>query len=164
MSNYNLDINKIDWALINCKERSIYLLTNYSKTEKQLRDKLKQGKKYTDEVIDKTIEFLKSHNFLNDEDFAKRYIETHKSAYSIRVMKQKLWEKGVKNDIIEKAFLDPENAVDETSVIKRLLLKKCPDYYEKKDTMDRKAIQKLYAFLVRKGFSYGKVSEVLKLG
>ena len=54
---YNLDVKKMskdDWSLANCKERAIYIITNYSKTEKQLRDKLKQGKKYTDEIIDET--------------------------------------------------------------------------------------------------------------
>ena len=37
---YNLDVKKMtkdDWELSNCKERAIYIITNYSKTEKQLR-------------------------------------------------------------------------------------------------------------------------------
>ena len=59
---YNLDVNKIskdDWSFINCKERAMYIITNYSKTEKQLRDQLKSGGKYTEDIIEKTILLLR---------------------------------------------------------------------------------------------------------
>ena len=73
---YNLDVKKItkeEWSLANCKERAIYIITNYSKTEKQLRDKLRQSKKYSDDVIDETIKFLKKHPFLNNiKEFKKK--------------------------------------------------------------------------------------------
>lgn len=163
---YNLDVSKLskeDWSLNNCKERSIYILTNYSKTEKQLRDKLKQSGKYSTEIIDRTIVFLKEHNFLNDKDFANRFIELHKNAYSKKVIKQKLLIKGINREILDEVFADNEENIDETQVIKRLLLKKCPDYYEKRENMDIKAKQKLYAFLMRKGFSYNLVSSVMKV-
>ena len=105
---YNLDVKKMskdDWSLTNCKERAIYIITNYSKTEKQLRDKLKQGKKYTDEIIGETIKFLKKHNFINDEDFAKRFIELHKNTYSIKVLKQKLYQKGIKKELLDNLIM-----------------------------------------------------------
>ena len=162
---YNLDVKKItkeEWSLSNCKERAIYIITNYSKTEKQLRDKLKQGKKYSDEVIDETIKFLKKHNFINDEDFAKRFIELHKNQYSEKVLKQKLYEKGVGKGIIEKALEESEDMLDSEELIRKMLLKKCPDYYSLKDDMDPKDRQKIYAFLARKGFNYDDISNVMK--
>lgn len=163
---YNLDVSKMskeDWSLNNCKERSIYILTNYNKTEKQLRDKLKQSGKYNVEIIDKTIIFLKEHNFLNDKNYANRYIELHKNAYSKKVIRQKLIIKGIKSEIIDEAFSENEESIDEIQVIKKLLLKKCPDYYEKMEDMDIKEKQKLYSFLMRKGFSYNLVSSVMKV-
>ena len=161
---YNLDVKKMskeDWSLTNCKERAIYIITNYSKTEKQLRDKLKQGKKYTDETIDETIKFLKKHNFINDEDFAKRFIELHKNSYSIKVLRQKLVQKGVKKEILDSVF-DDEIDVDEEVLIKKLLLKKCPDYFEREKDMDPKERQKLLAYLFRKGFTYDKIADIMK--
>ena len=161
---YNLDVKKMskeDWSLTNCKERAIYIITNYSKTEKQLRDKLKQGKKYTDETIDETIKFLKKHNFINDEDFAKRFIELHKNTYSIKVLRQKLVQKGVKKEILDSVF-DDEIDVDEEALIKKLLLKKCPDYFEREKDMDPKERQKLLAYLFRKGFTYDKIADIMK--
>lgn len=162
---YNLDVKKMtkeDWSLTNCKERAIYIITNYSKTEKQLKDKLKSGGKYTEEIIEETIKFLKKHNFLNDGDFAKRFVELHKNAYSARVLKQKLYEKGIKRQIIDEIFSNETLDIDEESTIKKLLLKKCPDYYEIASTMDTKDKQKIFAFLGRKGFSYDKISDVMR--
>lgn len=161
---YNLDVKKMskdDWSLANCKERAIYIITNYSKTEKQLRDKLKQGKKYTDEIIDETIKFLKKHNFINDEDFAKRFIELHKNSYSTKVLKQKLYQKGIKKDLLDSIF-DDDLDIDEQALIKKLLLKKCPEYYETEKDMDPKERQKILAYLFRKGFNYDKIADVMK--
>ena len=161
---YNLDVKKMskdDWSLTNCKERAIYIITNYSKTEKQLRDKLKQGKKYTDEVIDETIKFLKKHNFINDEDFAKRFIELHKNSYSIKVLRQKLYQKGINKDLLDNIF-DENLEIDEEALIKKLLLKKCPDYYEIENDLDAKDKNKILAYLFRKGFSYDKIANIMK--
>ena len=161
---YNLDVKKMseeDWSLTNCKERAIYMITNYSKTEKQLRDKLKQGKKYTDEIIDETIKFLKKHNFINDENFAKRFIELHKNTYSIKVLKQKLYQKGIKKDLLDSIF-DDDLEVDEEELIKKYLLKKCPDYFEREKEMDPKERQKILSYLFRKGFSYDKIADIMK--
>lgn len=162
---YNLDVKKLskeDWAYNNCRERAIYIITNYSKTEKQLKDKLKQGKKYSDEIIDRTIDFLKKHHFIDDEAYAKRFIETHKSSYSVKVIKEKLYIKGVKKSIIDNAFDDEELVINEEEVIKKLLLKKCPKYYDIIDEMDVKAKQKIFSYLFRKGFSYENIQNVMK--
>ena len=162
---YNLDVKKMtkeDWSLANCKERAIYIITNYSKTEKQLREKLKKGGKYTDDIIDETIEFLKKHNFLNDEEYAKRFIELHKNNYSIKVLKQKLYQKGIDKKIIDDIFDYDEIDFDEEDIIKKMLLKKCPDYYEIEKDMEPKDRQKILAYLLRKGFSYDKVADIMK--
>ena len=161
---YNLDVKKMtkdDWSLNNCKERAIYIITNYSKTEKQLRDKLKQSKKYDDKVIDETIKFLKKHNFINDKEYAYRFLELHKDRYSEKVIRQKLYQKGIDKKLIAEVFLDNEVTFDSEELIKKLLIKKCPSYYEDKDEMDIKEKQKLYAYLARKGFSYDDISSVM---
>lgn len=162
---YNLDVKsmtKEDWLLNNCKERSLYIIQNYSKTERQLREKLKKGGKYSDEIIDKTLVFLKKHHFIDDEAYAKRFIETHKYAYSKKVLKEKLYIKGIKKNLIDKVFEDEDILFDEIAIIKKLLLKKCPDYFERYENMDIKEKQKILAFLYRKGFSYEDINNVMK--
>lgn len=164
---YNLDVSKIkkeEWLLANCKERSLYILSKYSKTEKELRDKLKSGKKYDDETIDKTIDFLKKHKYIDDDAFVKRYFEIHKSNNSYRQMKNKLFIKGIKKELINKIILDEFNdeKIDESSTIKKLLLKKYPNYYKEKDNMDIKEKNKVFSYLARKGFDYDDISTVLR--
>lgn len=164
---YNLDVSKIkkeEWLLANCKERSLYILSKYSKTEKELRDKLKSGKKYNDDTIDKTIEFLKKHKYIDDEAFVKRYFEIHKNNNSYRQMKNKLFIKGIKKELIDKILLEEFNdeKIDESNTIKKLLLKKYPNYYKEKDDMDIKEKNKVFSYLARKGFSYEDISTVLR--
>ena len=164
---YNLDVSKIkkeEWLLANCKERSLYILSKYSKTEKELRDKLKSGKKYDDDTIDKTIEFLKKHKYIDDEAFVKRYFEIHKNNNCYRQMKNKLFIKGIKKELIDKILLEEFNdeKIDESNTIKKLLLKKYPNYYKEKDDMDIKEKNKVFSYLARKGFSYEDISTVLR--
>lgn len=162
---YNLDPKKMseeDWLLTNCKERSLYIIQNYPKTEKKLREKLKQGKKYSDKIIDEAIKFLKKYNYINDEEFAKRYVELHANKETFRVMKQKLYVKGVGKTIIEKVFAETQNNYDETTVAKNLLSKKYPNFDQEISTMDMKQKQKIYQYLLRKGVSYDIVLKVVK--
>ena len=77
---YNLDVSKIkkeEWLLANCKERSLYILSKYSKTEKELRDKLKSGKKYDDETIDKTIEAKEDLKLLDNINSKEKITSEH---------------------------------------------------------------------------------------
>lgn len=163
---YNLDpkkLSKDDWLLTNCKERSLYIIENSSKTEKQLRDKLVQGKKYPEEIIDKTIEFLKKYDYINDEKYANRFIERFLNNYSKKILVQKLLQKGVKKSIIDKAIIENEDKFDEVALAKKLLNKKYPDYYELCEKMDPKEKSKIYAYLARKGIGYESISKVMKV-
>lgn len=162
---YNLDPKKMteeDWLLTNCKERSLYIIQNYPKTEKKLREKLKQGKKYSDKIIDEAIKFLKKYNYINDEEFAKRYIELHAHKETFKVMRQKLYVKGVPKDLIEKVINDTESSYDEMTIAKNLLIKKYPNFEQEIATMDMKQKQKIYQYLLRKGVKYDIVLKLVK--
>lgn len=162
---YNLDPQKMteeDWLLTNCKERSLYIIQNYPKTEKKLREKLKQGKKYSDKIIDETINFLKKYNYINDEDFAKRYIELHAHKETFKVMKQKLYIKGVPKSIIDKVINETEGLYEELNVAKNLLNKKYPNFREDIKNMDIKMKQKIYQYLARKGVNYDVILDLVK--
>lgn len=162
---YNLDpkkMSKEDWLLTNCKERSLYIIQNYPKTEKKLREKLKQSNKYNDEIIDETIKFLKKYNYINDEEFAKRYIELHSKKETLKIIKQKLYIKGVNKNIIDKVVSDNLNLVDEEQVAKSLLIKKYPNFNDEIINMDIKQKQKVYQYLLRKGVNYDIILRIVK--
>ena len=78
-----------------CKERSLYLLTGTAKTERRLREKLEKSQRYTEDIIAKTIAFLKEYDYLNDYTYALRYLEENSGKRSLRDMKAKLFQRGV---------------------------------------------------------------------
>ena len=119
------------------------------------------SKKYPDDIIDKTIDFLKNHKYIDDVQFADRFIEINKNIKSKKQIVSKLYEKGIKKDIIDDAI----NKIDidelEEAVAKKNLLKKCPNYYNITITKEEK--NKLYGFLARKGFSYDTINKIMKI-
>ena len=62
-------------------------------------------------------------------------------------MKMKLYERGVASDLIDQA-LEDEYAGEEEQLIDRLLEKK---HYDA-ETMDQKEKQRIYQYLMRRGF------------
>ena len=96
--------------------------------------------------VEDAVLFLKHYRYLDDEDYARRYVEKNDHKKSIRQMKFDLRQKGVSDDLVEMVFEDME--VDESAQILGLLRKKNYDP-EEPDPAKR---QKIYAFLARKGF------------
>jgi regulatory protein len=67
-------------------------------------------------------------------------------------------KKGIKKELINLTLEDTE--CDERRQIKALIDKKYYRYLS--DASDKKAIQKVYAALARKGFSFGAIKDALK--
>ena len=148
-----------------CKERSLYLLTGTAKTERRLREKLEKSQRYTEDIIAKTIDFLKEYDYLNDYTYALHYLEENSGKRSLRDMKAKLFQRGVDSVSLKEAIeAFQEKQREEEIDPEREALRQC---LEKKrrtlDLSDPKDKQKLYAFLMRKGFSYDLIREALNL-
>lgn len=146
-----------------CKERSLYLLSGTAKTERRLREKLMKSAHYTEEVIEKTISFLKDYDYLNDYQYALRYLEENAGKRSLLDMKAKLFLRGVDSSSLDRALADfQEKQREEETNPEREALKK---WMEKKsrslDLSDRKDKEKLFASLMRKGFSYNLIRKVM---
>ena len=145
------------------KKRCLNLLKTRPYTEKQLRDKLKEGL-YPPLVIEEAICYVKSFRYVDDYEYACQYIEYHKKNESRRKIEEKLGSKGIQRDILELAFADSYEDEEEQKTLeliqaKRLLEKK---HYSHSQG-DWKERQKLYAFLMRKGISSGIARKVLEV-
>ncbi|MDK2968075.1 regulatory protein RecX [Lacrimispora sp.] len=136
------------------RERVLFLLKSSDKTEQELRRKLKEGY-YPQEAIDYAIDFLKKHRFINDEDYARRYVEFNSRRKSERQIRFELQRKGLDKETVGDIL--KEQPVDEAAIIR--------DYIRKKrlfpEQMDAREKSKVMASLGRKGFSYEAVSRVL---
>ena len=85
-----------------CYEYAINLISKYPKTEKELQIKLYQ-KGYDSEMVQKTLERLKSDNFVNDELFAESYLnsEVMKKWKPLFIIVQKLIQKGIDKSLLK---------------------------------------------------------------
>lgn len=144
------------------KLRAMNLLTKREYTEKQLRDKLKEGY-YPEAVIKEALDYVAGFHYTDDLRYAVTYITDHESTRSRRRIEQDLLGKGVGRETLERAWAEWEakgGSQDEETMIRALLVKRKYN----PDTADRKEQQKTYAFLMRKGFSGESVRRVLQSG
>ena len=127
------------------------------RSEKEIIDKIKK-KGFEDEFIENTLVYLKSHDLIDDMEFAQSFMKDkiNLNKYGPQKIKYELYRKGISQEIIEKV-LDKDE--DEYNRALELAKKKLPSY--KND--DRNAVyRKLGGFLQRRGYSYGCVSKILK--
>lgn len=153
-------MNENQYQLINeilykrARERALYILDHSYKTEKQITDKLKSGF-YPTDVIQKVIEYLSEYDLINDYRYAMLYIEYKASSKSGRQIVQDLLLKGVSKSMINKA-LEETGFSDETS-LRKVIEKRVSKY----DLSNKKDLEKLYRYLMGKGYAYDDVKRVV---
>jgi regulatory protein len=152
----DLDKYGAEAELSRAKNSCFRLLGYRSRSIGEIRDYL-NGKKFDDEIINKTIEFLTSKDFLNDEAFARSWVENRVNIKktSVRQLKLELRQKKVPVEIINKVLEDED--VDEVELIKEIIDKKRTQLKYHDDL-------KLKQYLARKGFSYSDISAALRGG
>lgn len=153
------DYNQITKELLprRAKLRAMNLLKTREYTEKQISDKLCQGK-YPKSSIEEAISYLKSFHYIDDMRYAKDYILYKSEERSYRRIEQDLLRKGISHEILEQAFqniLQGNEKMDEKLLIDKLLHKKKFD----KNTASYQDKQKIMSYLYRKGFSIENIRE-----
>lgn len=131
------------------KNLALYALSFKPRTEKETRDYLLKYE-IDETVIDKVITNLKKDKWLDDTKYANTFIEqslatSDKGAY---IIQQKLKQKGISQDIIEKAL---ENQ-DFSPVLEKTTAKLVKKYQDKLPLNALKT--KVKQSLTTKGFSY----------
>lgn len=141
------------------KLRAMNLLQKKSYTEKQLTDKLKEGW-YPPEIIEEAIAYVKSFRYIDDLQYAVDYITCYEERKSLKKIEMELLQKGISKEILREAFGNWEEnggKQDEMSMIQELLEKK--NYSSQCDVKEKRRI---YAFLLRKGYSPERVQEAMR--
>ena len=144
------------------KERALYYLKNSDKTSYQMRSKLKEGF-YPENIIEKIMKFLYEYGYIDDLNYAIRFVSYNISKISHMKIKEKLIIKGISKDIIDEAFRDVQEYSQDDGyedaqieLIRKLIIKKI------KPDMDIKMENKIIMSIVRKGFMFDDVISVLK--
>ncbi|HEX9026544.1 MAG TPA: recombination regulator RecX [Clostridium sp.] len=146
-------------SLIRCKNSALRIIEKSYKTEKEVRDKLIL-KGYEENSINKSIEFLKEYNFINDNNYTKAFISDKLKSQGSQKIKYTLIQKGISKDKIEEE-LSNLNKENEKNIALNLAKKKL-DIIKKKENDNFKISGKLYRYLVSKGYGYDVTSEVIK--
>lgn len=155
-------------ALLRCS----HLLERRDYTSYELYKKLKEGA-YPIDAADYAINKLISYGYVNDESYARRYIESYISSRSLNRIKQDLYKKGIKSDIFDKAWniLSEDGIeVDEEGLINKLLEKrhyfdKISDIKNNEGSRDDlvKEYNKQFNYLMTKGFKSENIKKALKI-
>ena len=138
------------------RECALALLEFRDRTERELRQKLKE-REYSAEEINETVLFLKEYRYLDDEAYADRYIRSCAARKSRRQIRADLERKGVSREIIDLQL--QEEYVDEDSQIRKLLEKKG---YEPGKSMEPAEYRRLMGALGRRGFSGEAIRRVME--
>lgn len=139
------------------KERSLYIIERTEKTSKEIKEKLVLNG-YPEKVAMRVISFLTKYGFVNDEDYARRYMQYKSSKRSLRQIRMELMRKGISKDVL--SSIEEDMKIDESETIRILARKK----YRSLDSLDETEKRKLIRYLLGKGFSYEKIKDALTFG
>ena len=140
------------------KLKALSLLTDMDRTEAQLRQKLKQ-KSYEDDVVEQAMEYVKSFGYIDDVNYAKRFVESRKKTKSKHEIAAMLSQKGVHREVISQAVTECYHPEDALEAIQYLAGKKC----ESPEQCSDKEKKKIFDYLLRKGFSYEEIRQVIQV-
>lgn len=124
------------------------------RTEMEIRQKCKRLE-YNDEYTDEIIQYLTENEYINDEKYIERFINTTLKLKKLSIFEIKidLLKRGIKEDYIENYFSTNKEKLDEfekESAIK-IVNKK----------IQTTEIEKIKKYLMNKGYSYSSITEAI---
>lgn len=138
--------------------QKVYRLLSWrDRSEKEIQDYLKRK---TDnlEQLNKIINQLKEQGLIDDEKFAKEWVQSRRRKYGLRRIKQELLQKGIDRETVESTMYQVLSIKGEEEIAIEALEKKAKAW-EKLEAVDFK--KKAINFLMRKGFEYEVVKKVV---
>ncbi len=141
----------------NSKTDALALAINYVsknlKTKKQVKTYL-TGKGFSEEIVWYCIDKLKDYKYIDDVEYAKRYIESTSNNQGRRLIEYKLMSKGVKKEDIAIAYEDcvAQNDENAFNVAKKHI---------KNKEINKENLSKTYRYLISRGFTYEETNNAI---
>lgn len=134
------------------------LLKFRPRSEKEITRRLKE-KKFDEQAIKETIGFLKERGFIDDQSFARAWIESRvRKPLGLIRLRQELMIKGVDKKIIDAEIEAAEEDYIEPEIVKKIARER---FKKLKGVQAQKARNRLYAYLLRRGYSSEIVIDAL---
>jgi len=151
--------------LLKGKKRALRLLERKDYSRKELSDKLKKDG-YTEEFVEKIIEYIDSYHYLDDVRVAGSYIRSRMGYKSKRELEYMLKQKGISEEEIDLAIEENyknEDGIPQEEVAIYRQLQKYHVTEESLQELSYEEKQKIAARLFRKGFEADKIKKVLRV-
>ena len=130
------------------------------RSEGELKARLRL-KGFSEELSQDTVNFLKDKQFIDDRVFARGWAASRlKRPLGLRRIKQELVQKGLDQEVIEETFVAAKKDYDEGSIVRQLAQQR---FSKLKGIEPLKAKARVYAYLMRRGFSPEVVGEVISI-
>jgi regulatory protein len=142
--------------LLAAKQVATRQLSYRSRSSAELRQTLHQ-RGFPDQIIDDVIARFTELGYLDDADFARRWIQTREqlAPRGARLLRQELRQKGISADLAEEAIEEAD--LDDTESAARIAERRLPRMSDlDRDTKRRR----LAAYLERRGFSYDVIRKI----
>lgn len=135
-------------------EKAMDYLARGMKTVKQISDYLAK-KGFSPEVAQYVVQKLKEYRYLDDEQYAKLFVEQNGKTKGSRRLRQELQQKGIARETAETfSVLEGQQALD---AAKALAAK-----YMRQKTVDLKNLQRLQRYLLGRGYDFDVVNNVVR--
>lgn len=140
---------------------ALRLLNFKMRTEDEVKKRMRE-KEYTEDIIENTVEYLKELKYINDEDYARKFIKDKSKLNNIGVerIKRELYMKGVDPEITKREIEDIIDSDEEYEKAMEIAIKKANTTYKNDDRNAK--YRKLGGFLQRRGYSMDTVMKILK--
>ena len=142
--------------LLAAKQVATRQLSYRSRSSAELRQTLHQ-RGFPDQIIDDVIARFTELGYLDDADFARRWIQTREqlAPRGARLLRQELRQKGISADLAEEAIQEAD--LDDIESAARIAERRLPRMSDlDRDTKRRR----LAAYLERRGFSYDVIRKI----
>lgn len=141
------------------KKASFDLLSYRLRSTREIKDKLR-AKKISVKTINRTIEHLQEMGLMNDEEFARQFIQSYISTKpkGKNFIRQKLFQKGISKQIADKMLDGIYTNVDEKQIALDVL-EKYLKRVRAKDISEKK--RKIFSYLASKGFNFDIINEII---
>lgn len=135
---------------------AMHLLQKTDRTEAELEQKLTKAG-YPKEVTQTAIDYVKSYGYVNDQEYARRYVLWNKENKGKNRIRMELYQKGVPKPVIDSVLEESDFSGSEEQI--RALIQK-----KKKEPgpLSEKEFRRLYGFLARKGYENGLILQILR--
>lgn len=138
-------------------EYALKLISRKRYTQKEIEKKLKGKEFAADGDIKKVIVRLKEYKYINDDEYAKDFIENRAkfSPRGKRLMALELRQKGVSSETVKKAV--SESGVNELELAEQILKRRQNTL---KKLTGQKRREKIFTILASKGFDFDTIYKV----